>query len=60
MEKQGLFIKTRDSETKNKLLELGFKLVSDQMGEAVFLNDAHIRFDRKSMKSAVYSDSIFI
>jgi len=60
MDKTGLFIKTRDAETKQKLKDLGFVLISDEMGEAVFLNDAHIRFDRKNMKSAVYSDKIFI
>lgn len=59
-EKQQLFIKTRDQETKQKLLDLGFKLITENMGEAVFLNDAHIRFDRKSMKGAVYSDKVFI
>ena len=38
MEK-GNFIKVKDEETKQQLLDLGYKLLSEKNGIATFLND---------------------
>ncbi len=38
MEK-GKFIKVKDEETKQQLLDLGYKLLSEHNGIATFLND---------------------
>lgn len=35
------FIRTTDLETKKKLFELGYQLVSENDNVAVFLNNAH-------------------
>mgnify|MGYP004567039909 CR=1 FL=1 len=44
------FIKTSDIETKNRLLETGFKLVSQDGNIFTFLNDSALCFDDKEMK----------
>lgn len=41
------FIKTTDEETKSNLLRSGFKLVSQNGGMYVFLNDHSLVFDDK-------------
>lgn len=44
------FIKTTDEETKSNLLRSGFKLVSQNGGMYVFLNDHSLFFDDKKNK----------
>lgn len=44
------FIKTTDEETKSNLLRSGFKLVSQNGGMYVFLNDHSLVFDDKKNK----------
>lgn len=44
------FIKTTDEETKSNLLRSGFKLVSQNGGMYVFLNDHSLVFDDKKIK----------
>ncbi len=39
MEKRN-FIKVKDEETKQQLLDLGYKLLSENNGVATFLNDS--------------------
>ena len=45
---KGLFIKTKDEETKNNLLSCGFKLLNKQDGFYVFMNDKNLIFDKNN------------
>jgi hypothetical protein len=42
------FLKTTDEDTKNKLLEQGFKLISQDGSTYTFLNDTTLTFEDKS------------
>lgn len=42
------FIKTKDEETKNKLLKEGFELLFKENDTYVFLNNANLHFGEKS------------
>lgn len=44
------FIKTSDSETREKLISEGFKLISQDGNVATFLNDRTLTFDNTSEK----------
>lgn len=44
------FVKTKDIETKNKLVEAGFKLISQDGNVFTFLNDHALNFDNKNNK----------
>lgn len=50
-----IFIKTRDEETKNALLSLGYTLQSKDGEIYTFLNDKTLSFDDKKLK-VTYSD----
>lgn len=52
------FVKTTDSETKDKLLSAGFKLVSQDGNVFTFLNDHSLTFEDKS--KIHYSNNICI
>lgn len=41
------FLKTSDIETKNRLLEAGFKLVSQEGNVFTFINDHSLTFEDK-------------
>ena len=58
MEKK--FIKTTDTETANKLIAYGFKLVSHIGNIYTFLNDAPMNFvfDAMDKKMIVYDDKL--
>ena len=58
MEKQK-FIKVKDQETKQQLMDLGYKLLSDQNGIATFLNDLS-RPQSFSCKKMVYTNKMEI
>ena len=45
-----IFIKTKDEETKNILLSLGYKLQSKDGEIYTFLNDNTLSFDDKKLK----------
>ena len=45
-----LFIKTKDEETKNTLLSLGYILQSKDGDIYTFLNDKTLSFDNKKLK----------
>lgn len=45
-----VFIKTKDEETKNMLLSLGYKLQSKDGEIYTFLNDKALSFDDKKLK----------
>ncbi len=49
------FIKVKDEETKQQLLDLGFKLLSEDGGIATFLNDT-TRPQSFSCKKVVYTN----
>ena len=49
MSKQ-MFIKTKDEETKNILLSLGYKLQSKDGDIYTFLNDTTLSFDDKQLQ----------
>lgn len=42
------FLKTSDVETKNRLLKVGFKLVSQEGNVFTFINDHSLTFEDKS------------
>nr|DAG26254.1 MAG TPA: hypothetical protein [Caudoviricetes sp.] len=44
------FIKTSDIDTKNKLIEEGFKLVSQDNGMFTFVNNNSITFENTNKK----------
>ena len=44
---KGNFLKTSDAETKQKLLALGFKLISEDGKVSTFLNNSTLTFDNK-------------
>lgn len=44
------FLKTSDIETKNRLLEAGFKLVSQEGNIFTFINDHSLTFEDKNNK----------
>lgn len=44
------FLKTSDIETKNRLLEAGFKLVSQEGNVFTFINDHSLTFEDKNNK----------
>lgn len=44
------FIKTSDIDTKNKLIEEGFKLVSQDNGMFTFVNNNSIAFENTNKK----------
>ncbi len=50
MNNKTTFIKTTDEETKKKLIEEGFQLVSSDSSGWTFLNDAKIVFEGKEIK----------
>jgi hypothetical protein len=50
-----VFIKTKDEETKNILLSLGYKMQSKDGDIYTFLNDKTLSFDDKKLK-VTYSD----
>lgn len=53
------FIKTTDTETANKLITLGFKLVSHIGSIYTFLNEAaNLNFDAIDKKMIVYDDKL--
>lgn len=52
------FIKTSDLETKEKLLSLGYILISDNNNIATFLNEARAEFTE--LKKVAYSDILSI
>ena len=49
---KGNFLKTSDQETRNKLLELGFELISEDGNVSTFLNNSTLTFNNidKDMK----------
>ena len=53
------FIKVSDEDTKRQLLDLGYKLLSEEGGIATFLNDKS-RPQSFSCKKVVYSDKLNI
>lgn len=48
------FIRTLDEDTRDKLLSLGYKLVSESTNEWTFLNDSKLKFGE--VKNVVYTD----
>lgn len=50
MNNKTTFIKTTDEETKKKLIEEGFQLVSSDSSGWTFLNDAKIVFEDKQIR----------
>lgn len=52
------FIKTSDIETKETLLSLGYKIISEDNGIAVFINEARAEFTE--LKKVAYSDILSI
>lgn len=56
MEKR-IFIKVKDEETKQQLLDLGYKLLSDDGSIATFLNDLS-RPQSFSCKKVVYTNKL--
>lgn len=58
MEKQK-FIKVKDQETKQQLMDLGYKLLSDRNGIATFLNDLS-RPQSFSCKKVAYTNKMEI
>lgn len=42
------FIRTTDEDTKNQLLDKGFKLISQDGGVYTFMNDCAITFENKT------------
>lgn len=57
MEKQYQFIKTFTDEEKNKLIKLGFQLISEDRNVATFLNSPTLTFDHNKIKVA-YSNNL--
>lgn len=58
MEKRN-FIKVKDEETKQQLMDLGYKLLSEQNGVATFLNDIS-RPQSFSCKKVAYTNKMEI
>lgn len=56
---KNIFIKTKDEETKNKLIELGFILHSKDGEIYTFLNNKTLSFDDKKLK-ITYSNMLTI
>lgn len=54
-----VFIKTSDSDTADKLIKLGFKLLNKSGGVYTFLNNKNAAFSAAS-SNAVYSDVLTI
>lgn len=52
------FIKTSDIKTKEKLLNLGYELISDNNNISTFLNDVNLQFDKNEIKNAIYSNML--
>lgn len=50
------FILTTSTATKDKLLKLGFKLVSDSNENFIFLNDNKLNFS--NLENIVYSNKL--
>ena len=53
------FIKTKDQNTKNTLVDIGYTLFSNNNGEYIFLNNGKVTFDKKNIK-AVYTNILNI
>lgn len=56
---KNIFIKTKDEETKNQLIELGFILQSKDGDIYTFLNNKTLSFDDKKLK-IMYSNMLTI
>jgi hypothetical protein len=52
------FIRTTDEDTKNKLLEEGFKLISQDGSAYTFINDVTHTFEDKS--KITYTNMLYI
>lgn len=54
---QRTFIKVKDEETKQQLLDLGYKLLSERNGIATFLNDLS-KLQSFSCKKLTYTNKM--
>lgn len=55
-----LFIRTKDENTKNTLLENGFTLLNKEGEFYIFINDGKVNFSEEVQKVIFYTDKVNI
>ena len=55
-----LFIKTKDEETKDKLVKCGFELIDFSGGVYTFLNSSTMNFEKHDDEKIVYSNILSV
>lgn len=55
-----LFIRTKDENTKNTLLENGFTLLNKEGEFYIFINDGKVNFSEEVQKEIFYTDKVNI
>lgn len=55
-----LFIKTKDEETKDKLVKYGFELIDFSGGVYTFLNSPTMNFKKQDDEKIVYSNILTV
>ena len=55
-----LFIRTKDENTKNTLLENGFTLLNKEGEFYIFINDGKVNFSQEVQKEIFYTDKVNI
>jgi len=58
MEMKQLFIRTKDENTKNVLLENGFELLNKEGSYYIFINDGKVNFSDEVQKEVFYTDKL--
>lgn len=54
------FIRTTDEDTKSKLLELGFVLVSENNGYAIFVNETKLNFSSIDLTQLQFTNMLYV
>lgn len=54
------FIRTTDAETKNQLINLGFKLVSQDGNSFIFINDKNLSFEYSNKDKIKYTNILSV
>ena len=55
-----LFIRTKDENTKNTLLENGFTFLNKEGEFYIFINDGKVNFSEEVQKEIFYTDKVNI